>query len=147
MIRTVHADGRDFELDDDPARVQRDRVWTWLSTDAYWATWRERSDVEEQLDSAWRLVGLYEGAGQRGVARAFSDGVALAYLADVYVEPAARGLGLGVELVRFMIDDGPGAGFRWMLHTRDAHGVYERLGFVPADDRYLERAERRRQER
>ena len=57
-----------------------------------------------------------------------------------------RGQGLGVELVRFMIDGGQGAGFRWMLHTRDAHGVYDRLGFVAPDDRFMERPERRRVE-
>jgi hypothetical protein len=34
-----------------------------------------------------------------------------------------------------MIDDGPGAGFRWLLHTADAHGLYERFGFgAPAGD-------------
>lgn len=74
-----------------------------------------------------------------GFARALSDGHALAYLADVYVEPGCRGEGLGVALVEEMIERGPGAGFRWMLHTSDAHGLYERFGFAPPDGRYLER--------
>jgi hypothetical protein len=38
-----------------------------------------------------------------------------------------------------MIEDGPGAGFRWCLHTRDAHGLYATFGFLPPDGRYLER--------
>ena len=38
-----------------------------------------------------------------------------------------------------MIDDGPGAEFRWMLHTADAHGLYARYGFGPPDPTYLER--------
>ena len=121
-------------------------MWQWLSTDVYWAKWRTRADLEAQLDQAWRVTGLYVDGVQQGFARAFSDGVALAYLADVYVDPAVRGQGLGVELVRYMIDGGPGAGFRWMLHTRDAHGVYDRLGFAPPDDRFMERPERRRVE-
>jgi len=54
-----------------------------------------------------------------GFARAVSDGVAVAYLADVFVAPAARGIGLGVGLVDAMIVQGPGRGFRWMLHTKD----------------------------
>jgi GNAT superfamily N-acetyltransferase len=74
-----------------------------------------------------------------GFARAVSDGVALAYLADVYVEPTVRGRGLGVALVRFMVDGGPGAAFRWSLHTRDAHDLYARFGFAPPDGTYLER--------
>lgn len=146
MQRTFHASGthsttRSFELDDHHDRIDRDVVWRALSTNVYWARWRQRADVEAQFDSAWRLVGAYEDGALVGFARAFSDGVALAYLADVYVDDAVRGVGLGVELVRFMIDEGPGARFRWMLHTRDAHGLYERFGFAPADDRYLERTE------
>ena len=68
-----------------------------------------------------------------------SDGVGFAYLADVYVEPAVRGRGLGVALVRFMIDDGPGRGFRWNLHTSDAQGLYSRFGFAGPTGSCLER--------
>lgn len=129
-----------FEVDDDPRRVDRDRVWAFLSTSAYWGRWRSRAEVERQLDAAWRVVGCYDGHGRMvGFARAVSDGVAFAYLADVYVEAEARGHGLGVALVRAMIDDGPGAGFRWALHTADAHRLYERFGFGPPDPTYLER--------
>lgn len=134
----VTVDG--FEVDDDPRRVDRDRVWAFLSTSAYWGRWRSRAEVERQLDAAWRVVGCYDGRGRMvGFARAVSDGVAFAYLADVYVEAEARGHGLGVALVRAMIDDGPGAGFRWALHTADAHRLYERFGFAPPDPTYLER--------
>ena len=48
-------------------------------------------------------------------------------------------LGVGVELVATMIDRGPGASFRWTLHTSDAHGLYERFGFTQPDRTYLER--------
>lgn len=74
-----------------------------------------------------------------GFARAVSDGVAFAYLADLYVDPEVRGRGLGGELVRFMIDAGPGAEFRWALHTADAHGLYERFGFAAPNATYMER--------
>ena len=132
-----------YEIDDDPARVDRDAVWRFLSTDAYWGRWRTRADVETQLDGAWRVVGAYASDGRTvGFARAVSDGVGFAYLADVYVDDAARGHGLGVELVRFMIDGGPGHGFRWTLHTADAHGLYTRFGFAPPDTTFLERPSR-----
>ncbi|MGQ0842167.1 GNAT family N-acetyltransferase [Actinokineospora sp.] len=131
----------DYELDVDPARIDVDAVWAYLSTDAYWGTWRTRGQLEAQLASAWRLVGAYERAtgAQVGFARAVSDGVALAYLADVYVLDSARGRGLGKALVRTMIEEGPGANFRWLLHTRDAHDLYRRFGFSAPDNTYLER--------
>ena len=129
-----------FELDDDPLRVDRDAVWRYLSTEAYWGRWRAREQVERQVDGAWRVVGAYDAAGATvGFGRAVSDGVGYAYLADVYVERAVRGRGLGVALVRFMVDEGPGYGFRWALHTRDAHGLYARFGFAEPDASSRER--------
>ena len=123
-----------FELDDDPRRLDYDAVWRYLSTDAYWARWRTRDQVERQIGNAWRIVGAYDEHGATvGFGRAVSDGVGFAYLADVYVEDAVRGRGLGVALVRFMIDDGPGREFRWLLFTQDAHGLYARFGFAPPD--------------
>ena len=133
-----------YELDDDPGRLDRDAIWAFLSGGAYWARWRTRQDVDEQFDAAWRIVGVYGSDGaQVGLARAISDGVATAYLADVYVVPEHRGHGLGVALVEEMIEHGPGADFRWMLHTADAHGLYRRFGFGASDDTYLERRSRR----
>jgi GNAT superfamily N-acetyltransferase len=131
----------DYEADDDRARLDLDVIWTYLSTEAYWHRWRTRSDVEKQICGAWRVVGVYEvGSGaQVGFARAMSDGVSDAYLADVFVLPQHRGHGLGKLLVATMIDGGPGARFRWFLSTLDAHGLYAHFGFVPPDERMLVR--------
>lgn len=74
-----------------------------------------------------------------GFCRAVSDGVALAYLADVYVEAEHRGRGLGKRLVVEMIESGPGADFRWLLHTADAHGLYKGFGFAEPDETLMER--------
>ena len=130
-----------YQLDDDPGRVDSGAAWDFLSTEAYWGRGRTRDDFEEQLKATWRVVGVYEtGSGRMvGFARAVSDGARSAYLADVYVLAEARGHGLGKELVRTMIDRGPGADFRWMLHTKDAHGLYRQFGFAEPDETYLER--------
>jgi GNAT superfamily N-acetyltransferase len=131
----------DHELDDDAGRVDRDAVWDFLTAYAYWGKSRTRADFEQQFAASWRVVGVYERLTGRlvGFARAISDGVALAYLADVFVIPEARGSGLGKELVKTMIDRGPGKGFRWMLHTADAHDLYRQFGFVPPEEMYMER--------
>ncbi|WP_336629839.1 MULTISPECIES: GNAT family N-acetyltransferase [unclassified Microbacterium] len=124
-----------YELDDDPARIQLDTVWHWLSTEAYWGRWRSRTDVETQIANAWRVVGVYRSdtGAQVGFARAVSDGVGFAYLADVYVHAEHRGHGLGKRLMRLMIDDGPGPDMRWTLFTSDAHGLYRQFGFSEPD--------------
>ena len=131
----------DYELDADPRRVDRGAVFAFLSTQAYWGRWRTRDQVDQQLDGAWRVVGAYRRSTGAlvGFARAVSDGVALAYLADVFVDPDHRGRGLGRALVAAMIDGGPGADFRWMLHTSDAHPLYREFGFTVPDETYMER--------
>ena len=93
------------------------------------------------MDGAWRLVGVFdaESGSQVGYARALSDGVSDAYLADVIVDPAHRGRGVGKLLIKTMVDDGPGAEFRWTLFTDDAHGLYAGFGFAAPDHRAMVR--------
>lgn len=129
-----------YEIDDNPARVDADAVWQFLSTGAYWSRWRAKEDLRRQIEGAWRVVGCYDHhCGMVGFARALSDGVALAYLADVYVLADHRGRGLGEALVREMIENGPGRHFRWMLHTADAHRLYRKFDFTTPDTTYMER--------
>jgi GNAT superfamily N-acetyltransferase len=130
--------GDGYELDDDPARIDREAVHAYL-TRSYWAESRTRDVQDELIDGAARVVGLYQGSEQIGFARALSDGHTQSYLADVYVLDEHRGRGLGVELVRFTVDEEPLAGTKWFLHTRDAHGLYRKLGFEDPSDRVLER--------
>ena len=136
MIRAL-PDG--FELDDDPARVDVDELHRFLSTEAYWALGRPRETVKRLVRDAQRVVGLYRDGRQVGFARAFTDGVAIVYLADVYVHAEFRGRGLGVELVREMVDNGPYGDLKWILHTTDAHGLYEQFGFGRPDAKVMER--------
>jgi RimJ/RimL family protein N-acetyltransferase/GNAT superfamily N-acetyltransferase len=131
-----------YELDDDPARIDPAAAAAFLTTEAYWGRWRTEHDIGRQIATAWRVIGAYDPAGAMvGLARAISDGGS-AYLADVYVLSAHRGRGLGKAIVAMMIEEGPGAAFRWMLHTSDAYGLYRQFGFEPPPDNYMERPQR-----
>lgn len=131
--------GGGLVLDDDKARVDVAEVHRWLSEEAYWAKGRARRLQEQLVRDAQRVVGLYDGGRQIGFARAFTDGASFVYLADVYVLDEYRGRGLGVALVRFMVEDGPLADRRWILHTRDAHDLYRKFGFAEPGERLMER--------
>ncbi|HYZ18514.1 MAG TPA: GNAT family N-acetyltransferase [Gaiellaceae bacterium] len=128
-----------LELDDDPGRVDIDALHAFLSEHAYWALGRPRETVERLVREASRIVGLYEGDRLIGFARTVSDGQSFAYLADVYVLPEYRGRGLGFELVREAVENGPYADRRWLLHTEDAHALYEKLGFRKPGYKLMER--------
>jgi GNAT superfamily N-acetyltransferase len=134
--------GEGVELDDDRGRVDVGAVHAFLSTEAYWALGRSRDEVERLVRESSRVVGLYHEDRQIGFARTVSDGASIAYLADVYVLPEWRGRGLGVELVRASVEEGPYARTRWVLHTLDAHPLYHRFGFGPPSERLMEKQAR-----
>jgi len=139
-VRRALGDG--IELDDDAHRIDVAAVHDYLANESYWAKGRPREVVERLVREAQRVVGLYDGQRQVGFARAFTDGVSLVYLADVYVLPEYRGRGLGVELIREIVDNGPYADIRWVLHTRDASGLYHRFEFGEPSPRLMERYRR-----
>ena len=128
-----------YELDDDPTRIDRTAVHAFL-TRSYWAEGRTRARQDELIDGSARTIGLYQGADQVGFARIVDcDAAGFVYLADVYVLEGHRGHGLGLELIREAVENGPHATRRWVLHTRDMHALYSKLGFGP-NERLMERA-------
>ena len=131
--------GNGYELDDDRARIDREAIHRYLSNESYWAKGRSREVMDELVDGAARVVGLYHDGAQIGFTRTLSDGHAQSYLADVYVLEEHRGRGLGVELVRFSVDEGPLSATKWFLHTADAHDLYRKFGFAEPSSKALER--------
>ncbi|MDG5494221.1 GNAT family N-acetyltransferase [Niveispirillum sp. BGYR6] len=97
---------------------------------SYWSPGISRQAVE--MAAAHSIpFGLYAPDGRQvGYCRVITDQVSLAYLADVWVEPGLRGLGLG----KFLVGTVTGipawrAVRRWLLFTADAHGLYQQFGF------------------
>jgi len=119
-----------FELDDDPERIDVAAVHRFIAGESYWAPGRAYELQERLVREASRVVGLYHGGAQIGFCRAVTCfGLPYVYLADVYVLGAYRGRGLGVELVREMVERGRYRHEAWILHTGDAHELYRRFGF------------------
>ena len=128
-----------FLLDDAPGRIDGAAVHAFI-TERYWAQGRTRELMEELIARAARVGGLFGPAGrQLGFARVVSDGHTVSYLADVYVLEEVRGRGLGLELVRFTVDGGSLGDTKWILHTRDMQGLYEKIGFRGPGERTMER--------
>jgi GNAT superfamily N-acetyltransferase len=131
--------GDGFVLDDDPARVDIDAVHAYLCNEAYWALGRPREQVERLVRDAQRVVSLFHDGRQIGFCRAVSDYTSFVYLADVYVLEEYRGRGLGLALVREMVDgSGELLERKWLLHTKDAHDLYRKLGFGEPGPRVME---------
>lgn len=126
----------DLRFSSDPADLDVDTIHRWLSELSYWAEGRTR-DVHERAMAGSRNYGVFDGAtgAQLGYARFITDGVTFGWLADVFVDPAARGRGVGVRLVEGVMADIEPLGLkRTALFTGDAHGLYAKFGFRRLDD-------------
>ena len=98
---------------------------------SYWAKDRPRTVIEESLKGSL-CFGVYEspGGSQVGLARVVTDGATFSWLCDVVIDEGHRGKGLGKFLVAAVLGDPRVRGTTFLLGTRDAHGLYERFGFV-----------------
>jgi GNAT superfamily N-acetyltransferase len=137
----------DYEIDTTAGRLDLDLVTRWLSTDAYWAVGRPADAIARSVANSV-CFGVYDPAGgQVGFARVITDTATFAWLCDVYIAREARGLGLGTWLAQTTVAHLHELGVpRLILATLDAHGVYEKAGFVPLADpgRWMEIDLRRR---
>jgi GNAT superfamily N-acetyltransferase len=131
----------DYEISTDPARLDIDVTHGFLSTDAYWSPGVPREIVERAVGNSI-VFGIYQGREQAGLARIVSDRATFAWLCDVFVLPEHRGQGLGKWLMECVIAHPELQGLRrWLLATRDAHGLYAQYGFTALSDptKWMER--------
>jgi len=118
-----------FTITCDPARMDRVVVADFLAS-SYWAKGIPPATVERSLAHSLCFA-LLDGDRQIGFARVISDHATIAYLADVFVLPEYRGRGLSKWLMECVISHPELQGLRrWILATRDAHGLYEKFGFT-----------------
>jgi GNAT superfamily N-acetyltransferase len=110
-------------------------------TNCYWAKGISRETVARSIEHAL-CFGVYDGSGaQVGFARVVSDFATVAYLGDVFVVETHRGRGLSKFMMESIMQHPALQGLRrWILLTRDAHGLYKQFGFTPlaSADRYME---------
>lgn len=119
-----------FTVTTDRARLDRDVIERFLGS-SYWAENIPRAIVDKSIDNSL-CFGLLEENRQIGFARVVTDRATFAFLADVFVLPEHRGAGLGTWLIECVVSHPDLQGLRrWVLGTRDAHGLYQKFGFTP----------------
>ena len=137
---TVFEKTRDpFSISTDSARLDLKAMHSYLSR-AYWCEGIPMDTVAKAVEGSL-CFGLYDGSRQIGLARVITDKATFAYLCDVYVLEEYRGQGLGKWLMEAVRDHPDLKNLRrFVLLTRDAHGLYEQFGFTGIKDvkRYME---------
>lgn len=123
----VERDG--FLLSTDKSRLDVDKIHKFLSEESYWARERSLEQTSTAIENSI-CFGLYDGEKQIGFARVVSDKATFAYVGDVFVIDQFRGRGLSKWLMQTIIDHPELQGLRrWVLATRDAHGLYRQFEF------------------
>jgi GNAT superfamily N-acetyltransferase len=130
-------------ISDDRALLDRALIHRFLSERTYWAPGVPREIVERAIDHSL-CFGVYRASAQIGFARAVTDFATFAWLADVFILEEERGQGLSKKLVAAIQAHPRLQGLRrFMLGTRDAHGLYAQFGSEPIKypERFMEIAQ------
>ncbi len=131
----------EFTISTDKNLLQIERIHEFLTGESYWAKERTREQTETAIENSI-CFGVYADARQIGFARVISDLATFAYIGDVYILEEFRGRGLSKFLMETMLAHPDLQNLRrWILATKDAHGLYEQFGFHSLDfpERWMEK--------
>ena len=140
MFKIHESHRENLLISTDPARLDLDAITDMLSR-AYWAQGRTRAMITRYVEHSL-VFGVYDGEKQIGLARIVSDYTTFAWLCDVFIHEDYRGRGLGKWLMETILSHPELQGLRrFLLATRDAHGLYVQYGFTPltSPERWMEK--------
>ena len=115
-------------ISDDPDRLDFAFIVTSLQQ-TYWAKDRPTDTIIESWQYS-TCFGVYDGDTSIGFARAVTDYVTFSWIADVFIHPAYRGRGIAKWMMQCILEHPDIKDTKQILATRDAHGLYEKVGFV-----------------
>jgi len=121
----------DYIISTDKSAIDIPVVHQYLCNDSYWANGIPLDIVTRSIDNSL-CFGVYCQEKQVGFARVISDFATFAYLGDVFILPGHRGKGLSKWLMLVIMNYPELQGLRrFILTTKDAHGLYTQFGFSP----------------
>lgn len=131
----------EYEIDTDRKRLDLAAIHRFLSKESYWAQNRTMEQTLTAIENS-QCFGVFCDKQQVGFARVVTDRATFAYIGDVYIIEEHRGKGLSKWLMKVIVEQPDLQGLRrWVLATRDAHGLYEQFKFAPLrhPDRWMEK--------
>ncbi|MBL0103448.1 MAG: GNAT family N-acetyltransferase [Bacteroidetes bacterium] len=128
-----------YQISTDKSLLNKKVIHEFISN-SYWAKEIPMEILELSIENSI-CFGVYENDVQVGFARVVTDKATFGYLADVFILESHRGKGLSKMLMDSIMSHPDLQGLRrFMLATRDAHGLYAQYGFTPValPDRLME---------
>lgn len=104
---------------------------TEMLSNAFWCKGIEIDEVRKGAENSALVVGVFiNNENQIGYARVISDKTRFAYILDVYVDENFRRKGIGQKMINYILHHEELTDvYQWLLITKDAHGVYSKVGF------------------
>ena len=131
----------EFTISNDATRLDLAAIQKFLSTSSYWAVGRPMEVIQKSIENSL-VFGMFRANEQAGFARVVTDRATFAWVCDVFVLDSFRGRGLGKWLMSVIVEHPELQSLRrWILTTKDAHGLYRQFGFTELQlkDRFMER--------
>ena len=123
---------KEYSVSTDETKFDFDLIHQWI-TNSYWANGRTKEAMNKVMKNSLNF-GLFHNEKQIGFARVVTDYHIFAYLCDVIVDDDYRGKGLGKILMNEVMNfEELKTMKRWLLFTKDAHGLYAQFGFTKDD--------------
>jgi len=130
-----------FFISTDKSLLDFETIYRYLSEESYWAKGIPAERLEKAIENSM-CFGVYKEKTLAGFTRVITDKATFAYLCDVFILPAYRGVGLSKWLMQTINEHPELQGLRrWSLATADAHGLYSQFGFTELSrpDRWMEK--------
>lgn len=131
----------ELKISTDQGRLDVELIQRFLVEESYWARERTPEQTRTAIENSI-CFGVYDGERQVAFARVVSDKATFAYIGDVFVVEKYRGRGISKMLMQYIVEHPELQGLRrWVLATRDAHGLYEQFEFAPLrhPERWMEK--------
>lgn len=131
----------ELTISTDKDRLDLGLIHSFLVEESYWARERTLEQTQTAIENSM-CFGVFDGERQVAFARVVSDKATFAYVGDVFVIEEYRGRGIGKMLMQKIVEHPELQGLRrWVLATRDAHGLYEQFEFAPLrhPERWMEK--------
>lgn len=106
---------------------------TEMLSKSFWSPGIMIEEVKQGAQNSALVVGAYtEDQIQVGYSRVISDKTRFAYILDVIVDENYRKKGIGQKMIKAILEHHELKDvYQWLLITKDAHGVYDKVGFKP----------------
>jgi GNAT superfamily N-acetyltransferase len=129
MMKNSAGKESEIIISTDKKLLQINLIHEFLHEESYWAKDRTLEQTKRAIENSL-CFGVYFETRQIGFARVVSDFATFAYIGDVFILQEFRRNGLSKLLMEAMLSHKDLQGLRrWVLATKDAHGLYEQFDF------------------